>query len=169
MTFANKTMKKHVIGITTAAALFTWTAVAGELKWLTDAGKAQQQAKAESKLVLLDFTGSDWCRWCIKLNKEVFSTPEFAEYAKKHLVLVEVDFPRRKPLGEDQQRANKALAQKYGVRGYPTLILLDGAGTKLAALSYEDGLENKDQTDVNKLVAKPAPFIAAIEKAAKKP
>lgn len=74
--------------------------------WLTDAAKAQAQAKAEKKLVLLDFTGSDWCGWCIKLNKEVFSKPEFAEYAKKNLVLVEVDFPRRKKLSPAQNKAN---------------------------------------------------------------
>src|ERR1041385_8627133 len=101
---------------------------AEELTWLTDASKAQAQAKAEKKLVMLDFTGSDWCGWCIKLHNEVFSKPEFADYAKKNLVLVQVDFPRRKKLSQEQQKANMALQEKYKIEGYPTLIVLDGEG-----------------------------------------
>jgi protein disulfide-isomerase len=155
-------MKKTLVGLFAAAALFT--ATAAELNWLTDAAKAQAQAKAENKLVLLDFTGSDWCGWCIKLNKEVFNTPEFAEYAKKNLVLVEEDFPRKKKLSDEQKKANEALGKKYGIRGYPTLILLDGSGKKLAELSYSDGVEQTENMDRSKLTAKPATFIAAIEK-----
>lgn len=112
---------------------------AGDATWTTDAAKAQAQAKTEKKLVLLDFTGSDWCGWCIRLNKEVFSKPEFAEYAKKNLVLVEVDFPKRKQLGEEQKKANGALAAKYEIRGYPTLIVLDGSGQKVGKLDYMEG------------------------------
>ena len=67
-----------------------------EPSWETDYKKAQDQAKAGNKLVLLDFTGSDWCGWCIKLDREVFSKPEFKDYATKNLVLVELDFPRAK-------------------------------------------------------------------------
>ncbi len=155
-------MKKSIIGLFAATALLT--ASAAELNWLTDAAKAQAQAKTENKLVLLDFTGSDWCGWCIKLNKEVFNTPEFAEYAKKNLVLVEVDFPRRKKLSDEQKQANEALSKKYGVEGFPTLILLDGNGKKLGELSYSDGVEKTENMDRSKLTAKPAPFIAAIEK-----
>ena len=85
-------MKKFAIGLVAASMLLQ---VRGEeLQWLTDVPKAQAQAKSEKKLVMLDFTGSDWCGWCIKLHNEVFSKPEFSEYAKKNLVLVEVDFPR---------------------------------------------------------------------------
>ena len=67
-----------------------------ELSWGTDATTALAQAKKEKKLVVMNFTGSDWCGWCIKLKKEVFDTKEFAEYAGKNLVLVELDFPRAK-------------------------------------------------------------------------
>lgn len=154
-------MKKTLIGLLAATVLFTATAV--DLTKMTDAAKAQALAKAENKLVLLDFTGSDWCPWCIKLNKEVFSTPEFAEYAKKNIVLVEVDFPRRKQLDPAQKEANEALSKKYGIEGFPTLILLDGSGKRLAQLSYEDGVAEPRQ-DASKLVATPATFIAAIEK-----
>ena len=112
---------------------------AEDATWLTDAAKAQSQAKAEKKLVMLDFTGSDWCGWCIKLNKEVFSKPEFAEHAKKNLVLVEVDFPRRKQLSPEQKKANGALAAKYHIEGYPTLIILDGSGQKVGQMGYLAG------------------------------
>src|SRR5436190_8244706 len=114
-------MKKLAVGLLTGLTLLQ---VRGEdLKWLTDLPKAQAQAKTEKKLVMLDFTGSDWCGWCIKLNKEVFSKPEFAEYAKKNIVAVEVDFPNKKKLDAAQKQANDALAKKYEIKGYPTIIV----------------------------------------------
>src|SRR5688572_9113126 len=129
------TMKKIALGLIACCALLQ--AGAAELEWLTDLPKAQAKAKAENKLVMLDFTGSDWCGWCIKLNKDVFSKPEFAEYAKKNLVLVEVDFPRKKKLSAEQQKANQALGQKYKIRGYPTIVVLDKEGTKVGELGYK--------------------------------
>src|SRR2546428_11672224 len=117
-------MKKIAIGIVACWALLQ--AGAEELQWLTDLPKAQAQAKKENKLVMLDFTGSDWCGWCKKLNKEVFSTQDFAAYAKKSLVLVEVDFPRSKQQTEQLKKANKALQEKYQIQGYPTIIVLNG-------------------------------------------
>jgi protein disulfide-isomerase len=130
-------MKKLILGLTTALALFS--ATAAEITWLTDATKAQAQAKAEKKLVMLDFTGSDWCGWCIKLHKEVFSQPEFVEYAKTNIVAVEVDFPSKKQLSTQQKSANDALAKKYGIQGYPTLIILDGDGKQVAQMGYVKG------------------------------
>lgn len=145
-------MKKLLITLALAcAAMF---ASAEELKWLTNATQAQTQAKSEKKVVFLNFTGSDWCGWCIKLNKEVFSTPEFAEYARKHLVLVEVDFPRRKQLTPEQKKANTTLAAKYKIRGYPTIIVLDGDGRQLGELGYVRG--------------GPKAFLAELEKVKKK-
>jgi thioredoxin-related protein len=130
-------MKKLACGM--AVALTLLSAAGAELQWLTDLPKAQAQAKAEKKLVLLDFTGSDWCGWCIKLNKEVFSTPEFAGYAKTNLVLMEVDFPRQKKLPANVKTANEALLKKYGVEGFPTIIVLNGEGKKVGELNYEPG------------------------------
>ena len=66
------------------------------------------------------FTGSDWCGWCIRLQKEVFFKPEFAKWANENLVLVELDFPRRKKLDESLRQQNDNLRQMFGVRGYPT-------------------------------------------------
>ena len=112
---------------------------AEELNWTTDVPKAQATAKAENKLVMMDFTGSDWCGWCIKLNKEVFSKPEFAEYAKKSLVLVEVDFPRAKEQSETLKKANQNLQKKYSIEGYPTIIVLNGDGKQVGQLGYMQG------------------------------
>ncbi|HLP76404.1 MAG TPA: thioredoxin family protein [Candidatus Paceibacterota bacterium] len=123
---------------------------AGESGWMTDAAKAQARAKAENKMVLLDFTGSDWCPWCIKLDKEVFATPEFKSYAATNLVLVEVDFPRKKQLSPSQKTANQALQQRYDVKGYPTVIILNPTGAKVGELGYQKGGA--------------APFIARLEK-----
>lgn len=123
----------------TLAGMALWQVHAAELNWQTDLPKAQARAKAENKLVLLDFTGSDWCGWCIKLHKEVFSQPEFVEYARKNLVPVEVDFPQKKKLSPAQKSANDALAAKYKIQGYPTIIVLNSAGQKVGELGYMPG------------------------------
>ena len=160
-------MKKLAIGLLACCALLQVRA--DELTWLTDLPKAQAQAKAENKLVFLDFTGSDWCVWCKKLHAEVFSTPEFQDYARKNLVLVTVDFPHETKLSAEQTKANKALGEKYGIKGYPTLIVLNGDGKKVGELSYADGMTADDkkefQTNHKTPTAKPAVFIAAVDKA----
>ena len=104
---------------------------AADLTWGTDLPKALAQAKAEKKMVLMDFTGSDWCGWCIKFEKETLSTQKFADYAKTHLVLVVVDFPNKKPQSDALKAANKALGEKYVVEGYPTFVLLNADGKEI--------------------------------------
>lgn len=141
-------MKKLALCLLTGFALLQLQATE---TWMTDLPKAQAQAKAEKKLVMLDFTGSDWCGWCIKLNKEVFSTPEFAEYAKKNLVLVEVDFPRQKSQSASLKKANHALQTKYKIEGFPTIILLNGDGQKVGDLSYVKGGPKAFIAELNKL------------------
>src|SRR5471030_1383064 len=91
-------------------------------KWLTNYEKAVAQAKAENKLVLMNFTGSDWCPWCIKMDKEVLDTKEFKDYADKNLVLVEVDFPNSKPQTDEVKKQNGGLKDKYNADGFPTFI-----------------------------------------------
>ena len=102
-----------------------------ELSWGTDLPAALNQARAENKMVLLDFTGSDWCPWCIKFDREVLSTGKFAAYAKDKLVLVLLDFPRTKPQSDSLKQANRELAIQFGVNGYPTYVLLSYAGKEL--------------------------------------
>jgi protein disulfide-isomerase len=121
-------MKRHIITLLACCAFVT-SAGAAELNWLTDLPKAQAVAKTGDKLVLMDFTGSDWCGWCMKLDRETFSRPEFADYANKNLVLVQLDFPSKKPQSAELKKANAALAAKYHIEGYPTLIALKSDGT----------------------------------------
>tara|TARA_B100000902_G_C26515678_1_gene530761 strand:- start:45 stop:509 length:465 start_codon:yes stop_codon:yes gene_type:complete len=92
----------------------------GDLKWHTDVNKAIEISIADKKPLFMFFTGSDWCGWCIRLQKEVFFKPEFVKWAKENLILVELDFPRRKKLDEIIQQQNDNLRQMFGVRGYPT-------------------------------------------------
>ncbi|MDB6056713.1 MAG: trxA [Verrucomicrobiales bacterium] len=120
-------MKKIIVTLLACWAAFQVVA-AEKTGWETDLAKAQAQAKKENKLVLLDFTGSDWCGWCIKLDHETFSKPEWAAYAKKNLVLVEVDFPRSKELSDAVKKQNEALQKKYKVEGFPTIVVIDANG-----------------------------------------
>ena len=121
-------MKKLIFGF--LAGLVLWSASAADLKWQTDLPKALAQAKTEKKLVFIDFTGSDWCIWCKKLDEDTFAKPEFADYAGKNLVLVQLDYPNSKPQSDDLKKANKALSDKYNIQGFPTLIALKPDGTE---------------------------------------
>ena len=129
-------VKKFFLTLLVATG-FSFIAAAAELTWLTDLPQAKVQAKAEGKLVLLDFTGSDFCPPCIRLAKDVFPTKEFSDYAKQHLVLVEVDFPVKKKQAPALKAANEALAKEFKVDGYPTLIVLTPEGKKLGELSFD--------------------------------
>ena len=101
-----------------------------ELTWLTDLDEAKKVAMKENKKLLVDFTGSDWCGYCIKLHKEVFDTPEFEKFAKDY-VLVELDFPKRKEQPAAEKAKNQASQKKYGVNGFPTVIIMNTSGKVL--------------------------------------
>jgi thioredoxin-related protein len=107
--------------------------------WMTNFEAAKAKAKAENKPMLVDFTGSDWCGWCIKLDKEVFSQAEFKEYADNELVLVELDFPRSKKQAAELKAQNEALAQQYGIRGFPTVLVLSPEGELIEKTGYQRG------------------------------
>ncbi len=117
----------------------SWQVGAAEDGWLTDLAKAQAQAKTEKKMVLMDFNGSDWCPPCKALKKNVLSSPEFMGFAKKNLVLVDVDFPRHKAQPAELKKANEALAQKYSIEGFPTVIVLSSDGKQLKKEVGYDG------------------------------
>ncbi|MCE9609899.1 MAG: thioredoxin family protein [Chthoniobacter sp.] len=149
-------MKKLLARFTLTLAAFAATtsftlAAAG---WDDDYDKALAQAKTEKKLVLLDFTGSDWCGWCIKLDKEVFSTPEFKSYAKDKLVLVEVDFPRGKQQAAKLKEQNAKLQKEFSIRGFPTIIVLDAEGKKVGQLGYMPGGPTAFLAELDKLKSK---------------
>jgi protein disulfide-isomerase len=104
-----------------------------ELTWLTDLPNALAQAKAEGKSVLLFFHGSDWCPPCVEMQSQVFASPEFAQYARRALVLVDVDFPQKSVQSEELKRNNLALKARFNLsrdpsEGFPTIVLLDDAG-----------------------------------------
>ena len=121
-----------------------------EANWLTNYDEAKTKAKSDNKFLLLDFTGSDWCGWCKRLKAEVFSKPQFQDYAAKNLVLVELDFPKAKPQTEEVKKQNMQLASQYRIEGFPTIVVLNADGQKIGELGYmEGGVEA---------------FIAAIEK-----
>ena len=120
-------------------ALSLSSAFAGGDGWMTDFEAAKAKAKAEGKPMLLDFTGSDWCGWCIKLDKEVFSQDAFKAYAAESLVLVELDFPNNKPISDELKAQNEALAEKYGIRGFPTIVILSPEGEKIDQTGYRRG------------------------------
>jgi thioredoxin-related protein len=102
-----------------------------EVSWLTDYAAAKAKAKSDNKLVLLEFTGSDWCGYCKRMQAEIFSKPQFQDYAAKNLVLVELDFPRAKPQSDEVRRQNMKLASEYEIEGFPTLIVLSPEGKRV--------------------------------------
>jgi protein disulfide-isomerase len=122
--------------------------------WMTDFKAAQAKAKAENKPLLLDFTGSDWCGWCIRLDEEVFSQAAFREYAAAELVLVEIDFPRRTDQPAKLKAQNEALAQKYGIRGFPTILVLSPEGELIEKTGYRRGGPQAYVAHIKEILAK---------------
>jgi protein disulfide-isomerase len=125
--------------VSVGALLFFSGSALAAAGWSEDYAKAMEKAKAENKHVLLNFTGSDWCGWCIKLDKEVFSKKEFKDYAKEKLVLVDVDFPQGKRQTKKVKEQNEKLQTEHGVEGFPTLLILDPEGKKVGEMGYVEG------------------------------
>jgi protein disulfide-isomerase len=113
--------------------------MAQSVKWYEDFELAMKEAKDSVKTILLDFSGSDWCGWCIKLEKEVFDKKAFQDYAKEHLVLMLADFPMKKPQSEEIRNQNVELYKKYKVMGFPTIYLLNPAGGIIGKTGYKAG------------------------------
>lgn len=99
--------------------------------WGTDIAAAKALAKKQGQPILLDFTGSDWCGWCIKMKKESLDQKAFTDFAAKNVVLVEVDFPSKKALSADTKKQNDDLKKQYKVNGFPTFVLIDADGKEL--------------------------------------
>ncbi|MCX7044038.1 MAG: thioredoxin family protein [Candidatus Sumerlaeota bacterium] len=113
---------------------------AAETGWTENLEAAKQQAAKEGKDLLMDFTGSDWCGYCIKLDKEVFSTDEFKKAAPKNFILVKLDFPNdRSKMSKETQVQNARLRKEYGVSGYPTIYLADATGVPYGVLGGYGG------------------------------
>ena len=120
-----------IFSVLTASIFFSDQVARAESGWLDDYKKAQEEAKASNKILLLNFTGSDWCGWCIKFDRDVLSRPQFKEYAHNNLVLVELDFPRAKAQSPELRKQNRELAEQYEVIGFPKIVVLNSDGQKL--------------------------------------
>ncbi|SDG92750.1 protein disulfide-isomerase [Flavobacterium omnivorum] len=127
-------MKKIIVALLLFAGSFA--AEAQELVWETNVTKAMAISTETKKPLLLFFTGSDWCGWCIRLQKEVLKTPEFAAWAKENVVLVELDYPRKAPQTDDIKKQNNELQMAFGIQGFPTIILAN-ATTKEGKVNFE--------------------------------
>lgn len=144
-------MKKNLSLLLAALFLACGLRTGRALEWREDLPAAAAEARQGQRLLLLNFSGSDWCGWCKKLDAEVFSQPAFQEYAAASLVPVLIDFPRRKAQGEALKAQNERLLRHFQVEGFPTLLLFNSAGELLGQLGYQPG--------------GPAAFIQAIQQA----
>jgi thioredoxin-related protein len=154
---------QHLKFIVWLGALLFTTATTHAAPWLTDLNAGRTQAQKEGKFVMINFTGSDWCQWCIKLNQEVFSQPEFLSFASRNLVLVEIDFPKRKPQSVAVQKANAALVSQYNVDGFPSLVFLNAQGKVVYRGGYSPGGARPFVQEVAKALGtpvEPAPALA---------
>jgi len=152
-------MKSINITTTLCAAIVALhgAAFAGGEGWSADYAASKKLAAETKKDLLIDFTGSDWCGWCIKLNDEVFKHEPFKAGVKDSFVLVELDFPRDKSkLSDETKKQNAELGKKYSVRGYPTILLCDAEGRPYAGTGYQEGGPEKYVTHLNELREKKA-------------
>lgn len=117
----------------------TKSGTSDNLNWEDKLETALQKAKSENKAVLVNFTGSDWCVWCQKLSAEVFSQPEFEDYANENLILVKIDFPEKIEQSVETKMYNNQLAQRFGIEGYPTIFLLKNDGSVALKTGYLPG------------------------------
>lgn len=135
---------------------FALPAFAEKDGWSTDYKKALKESKETGKPILAEFTGSDWCGFCIKQNKEVFSTDEFKAWAEEHVILLELDFPtpkKREEMSEELKEQNAKLKEKFGVGGYPTVVFLGHNEVELSRLvGYPSGGAKKWIKKANEIV-----------------
>jgi protein disulfide-isomerase len=168
-------MKKLFITLLFVVSSITMQAQEG-LTWHTNIDEAIAVAKKENKPLFLFFTGSDWCGWCIRLQKEVFKTPDFEAWAKEKAVLVELDFPRRTPQPDAIKIQNSQLQQFFQVPGYPTVWLvkattpIDGKTSfeQLGSTGYVAGGPSKWLAGANQIISKFVPYTAEEQKEAVK-
>ncbi|SPN74036.1 Disulfide bond reductase DsbH precursor,Thioredoxin-related protein,Protein of unknown function, DUF255 [Chlamydia serpentis] len=111
------------------------------IKWESYSG-ALQSSKHDGKPVCLFFTGSDWCMWCTKMQKEILQTSEFANFSNKYLHMVEVDFPQKNNQSEEHRHQNRELKVQYKVTGFPEMVFINAEEEVLARMGFEPGGAN---------------------------
>jgi protein disulfide-isomerase len=110
-----------------------------QIEWLSDFDRARAMAEEEGVPILINFSGSDWCGWCMRLEDEVFTQQPFLDFAEESLILFVADFPRQKQLPEKTAIQNQNLARKFGIRGLPTILLVNAEGEEIARTGYQRG------------------------------
>jgi uncharacterized protein YyaL (SSP411 family) len=134
------TIKATCRMLSACVAALLLSAAARAAGWTEDYAAAVQTAKQQHKMILLDFTGSDWCVWCKRIDTEVFSTKEFNDFADKHLVLVKLDYPREHPQADAIKAQNAKMLEKFGVTGFPMLVVLDSREKVVfSQMGYKEG------------------------------
>lgn len=111
----------------------------GQIQWYTNYNQAVQVAQQKKLPILLFFTGSDWCGWCKKMVSEIFSSPDFVQSVGHSFVFVDIDFPMNKKLPSDLAQQNNQLKDKYGVSGYPTIVILSPDQKVITKTGYRQG------------------------------
>ena len=134
-----RTLPAGLVLLAAALLVTTPSAAIADADWLVSYEQALQQARETGKPVLADFTGSDWCGWCVRLKDEVFDTEPFQQFAQENLVLVELDYPRHHPQPEEIRTRNRRLLNEYNVRGFPTLVILSPQGHEIGRMGYVRG------------------------------
>lgn len=135
-------MKKIAISLILLSAILIGCSKSGakdNLVWQDNLETALQKAKQENKAVLVNFTGSDWCIWCQRLSGEVFSQNEFKKFAEDNLILVKIDFPQKLEQSAETKMYNNQLAQRFGIQGFPTVLLFNSQGKMVLQTGYQEG------------------------------
>ncbi|MCK4312509.1 MAG: thioredoxin family protein [Candidatus Cloacimonetes bacterium] len=123
------------------------------LNWLTNLEEAQKISQEKGIPIFVDFTGSDWCGWCFRLRDEIFSQEEFIQYAKENLVLLKLDFPRKIKQSKETKLYNENLARRFGIRGLPTILLVNSKGEEIARTGYQYGGAENYINHIRKLLS----------------
>jgi len=124
--------------------LFTLVLPAFALDWQTDLDEAKKQALSEGKILLINFSGSDWCGWCKKLDREVFSQDEFTAWAQDKFVCLLIDFPKYKPQSREEKLTKMAWRDKFQVESFPTILLVDAESDAIIyRMGYQPGGTDK--------------------------
>lgn len=136
-------VKLLIISLTLAVVIFSNLSLNAEELWTEDFNYALKLSESTGKPILINFTGSDWCRWCFKLKEEVFSKKEFVKYAKDNLILFKADFPQNIKQTEELIKQNQSLQKKYQIKGYPTIVLIDKNQEVINKTGYKPGGVNE--------------------------
>ncbi len=155
--------------ITCVAALAALVAPAFAAEWMTDFDAAKARAAAEGKSILMDFTGSDWCGWCIRLKKDVFDKADFSSYADENFVLMEVDVPNNPKFDPELLRRNRELCEQFQVDGFPSILVVTPAGEVVGGFvggkaGFEEARKPLDAALANAAALKEAELLDGDEK-----